>query len=108
MRLGYIMSNGLQLRLELFGTVKRQGNWYVAHCPPLDITTQGRTEREAKQNLQEASELFLTSCLERGTLDQALRELGWIPAKSKARPRKSFPMPVAVPFRFASPAACPA
>jgi predicted RNase H-like HicB family nuclease len=102
------MSNGLQLRLELFGTVKRQGDWYVAHCPPLDITTQGRTEREAKQNLQEASELFLTSCLERGTLDQALRELGWVPAKSKPRPRNSFAMPVAVPFSFASPAACPA
>jgi predicted RNase H-like HicB family nuclease len=62
---------------QLFGTVKHEDGWYIAHCPPLDITTQGRTEKEAKENLIEATELFVISCFERGTFEQALRELGW-------------------------------
>ncbi|MGA8541381.1 MAG: type II toxin-antitoxin system HicB family antitoxin, partial [Terriglobales bacterium] len=83
---------------------------YVAHCPPLDITTQGKTEAEAKKNLAEASELFVVSCFERGTFEQALRELGWSvvagrPAarhgKRSAIPRKgAFHFPVPVPFGF--------
>jgi predicted RNase H-like HicB family nuclease len=67
----------LEAQFQLFGVVKREKGWYVAHCPPLDITTQGRTQTEAKKNLGEASELFVVSCFERGTFEQALRELGW-------------------------------
>ncbi len=70
------MATSIQAEFKLFGTVKREGGWYVAHCPPLDVTTQGRSVAEAKENLREASELFIVSCLERGTLDQALQELG--------------------------------
>jgi predicted RNase H-like HicB family nuclease len=94
--------NSVALQFHLFGTVKRQGNWFIAHCPPLDVTTQGRTEREAKQNLMEACELFLESCLERGTLDQALRELGFSEVSRRPRriPAKAFPMPIPIPLHF--------
>jgi predicted RNase H-like HicB family nuclease len=91
----------VQANFMLFGVVKRKGDWYVAHCPPLDIATQGKTLGEAKANLIEASELFITSCLERGTLDQALRELGFVPFK--AGPRnvpKAFPIAIPIPFGF--------
>ena len=37
-----------------------------------------RTPAEARRNLVEASELFVISCVERGTLDQALKELGFV------------------------------
>jgi predicted RNase H-like HicB family nuclease len=67
----------LQAQFQLFGVLKKENGWYIAHCPPLDITTQGRTEAEAKRNLAEASELFIVNCFERGTFEQALRELGW-------------------------------
>ena len=81
--------------------MKRQGDWYIAHCPPLDITTQGRTLAEAKKNLVEASELFIVSCLERGTLDQALKELGFKPLKAKPRTiPNAFPIAVPIPFGF--------
>lgn len=91
------------IQFHLFGVVQREGQWYIAHCPPLDLTTQGRTEREAKRNLQEAAELFLISCLERGTLDQALRELGFVEVKSGPRrlPPNAFQMPIRLPLRFA-------
>jgi predicted RNase H-like HicB family nuclease len=89
----------VQAEFKLFGVMKREGNWYVAHCPPLDLTTQGRTASEAKKNLIEASELFLISCLERGTLDQALKELGFVPRKAQpVNIANAFPIAVPVPF----------
>jgi len=100
----------LEAQFQLFGVLKKENGWYIAHCPPLDITTQGRTEAEAKRNLVEASELFVVSCFERGTFEQALRELGWsvVAGRLAARqgkrsmmPRKgSFRFPVPVPFGF--------
>lgn len=98
-----------QAQLQLFGVIRKENGWYIAHCPPLDITTQGKTESEAKKNLAEASELFVISCFERGTFEQALRELGWTvvagrsarQVKRSAIPRKgSFRFPVPIPFGF--------
>lgn len=90
----------VQAEFKLFGVIKREGKWYIASCPPLDLTTQGRTEKEAKKNLVEASQLFITSCLERGTLDQALKELGFVPLQGQPEkiPAGAFPLAVPIPF----------
>ena len=83
--------------------LQKADGWYIAHCPPLDVTTQGKTLAEAKRNLIEASELFIISCLERGTLDLALRELGFVgPIKGRipAMPANAFSFPVPIPLRF--------
>jgi predicted RNase H-like HicB family nuclease len=96
------------LQFNFFGTLKRSGDWYIARCSSLDITTQGRTAAEARRNLVEASELFLISCLERGTLDQALRELGFTKVQKTIarRPENSFPMVIPVPLRFQKDSQC--
>ena len=39
--------------------IERDGTLYVAHCPDLDIASQGATLAEARANLTEAIELFL-------------------------------------------------
>ena len=39
--------------------IERDGDQYVAHCPDLDIASQGTTVAEARANLTEAIELFL-------------------------------------------------
>ena len=94
----------VEVRAEftLYGVLRQEGRWYIAHCPPLDLTTQGRTPSEARKNLVEASELFLISCLERGTLDQALKELGFVPLGSAHIPRsiKGKPFKIAIPIPF--------
>ncbi|HUO84500.1 MAG TPA: hypothetical protein VM534_05220 [Thermoanaerobaculia bacterium] len=46
----------------------------MAICPMLGVASQGESESDAKTSLQEAVELWFESCLERGVLDQALRE----------------------------------
>jgi predicted RNase H-like HicB family nuclease len=38
--------------------IEREGNGYVALCPELDIASQGESIEQARQNLQEALELF--------------------------------------------------
>jgi len=95
------------IQFNIFGVLKREGDWYIAHCPPLDITTQGRTAAEARRNLAEASELFLISCIERGAMDQALRELGWrIQKTNKRLPDNAFKMDIPLPLRFGKSAPC--
>ena len=50
---------------------------FVSHCPALDVHSQGETEQEALENLFEATQLFVLSCFERGTLNQVLKESGF-------------------------------
>jgi predicted RNase H-like HicB family nuclease len=38
-------------------TVWREGDWYVSQCLEVDVASQGRTEKEALENLREALEL---------------------------------------------------
>jgi predicted RNase H-like HicB family nuclease len=39
--------------------VTREGKWFVANCPELDIASQGKTVELALKNLREAIELYL-------------------------------------------------
>jgi len=70
---------------SLYGTIRKNGDGvFIASCPPLEVITQGHTEEEARTNLVEACELFIETCLEEGTLDKAIRELGWsAPGKNR-------------------------
>jgi hypothetical protein len=39
----------VQAPFHLFGTMKREGNWYIARCPPVDVRLL-REERLLKRN----------------------------------------------------------
>ena len=41
--------------------IEREDDAYVALCPELDIASQGDSVSEARNNLREATELFLES-----------------------------------------------
>jgi len=45
--------------LEFSSVVNKEGKWYVAHCPELEITSQGKSVESALDNLREAIELYL-------------------------------------------------
>ncbi len=48
------------MSLRLFtAIIEREGDWYVALCPELDIASQGQSVEESRNNLVEAIELFL-------------------------------------------------
>lgn len=46
-------------QLQVTAIIEREGNGYVALCPELDVASQGDTIEAARENLQEAVELFV-------------------------------------------------
>ena len=72
-----MQKNDITMTVKLPIRVIKKDRWYVASCPVLDVFSQGDTEKKATDNLSEALSLFLISCLERGTLEQVLRECGF-------------------------------
>lgn len=46
------------MKRYLTAIIEKEGNGYVSLCPELDIASQGETVSEARENLQEALELF--------------------------------------------------
>ena len=56
--------------------IEKKDKRFIASCPALDIFTQGETKEDAKNNLNEALNLFFISCSERGVLEEALKERG--------------------------------
>lgn len=61
----------------LKGYLTQQAGMWVSECPPLDLATCGRTKAEALVNTKDAIEAFFESCIARGTLRAALKNLGW-------------------------------
>ena len=55
----------------------REGDAFVAHTPAFDLSTHGASLNEAKVRFGEAVEVFLEECVQRGTLREALLDLGW-------------------------------
>ena len=39
--------------------ITNEGKWFVASCPVLDIATQGKTEKEVKENMAELINEYL-------------------------------------------------
>ncbi len=44
--------------MKLTAIIEREGDGYVSLCPELDISSQGVSIEEARDNLREALELF--------------------------------------------------
>ena len=44
--------------MKLTAIIEREGDGYVSLCPELDIASQGNSVEEARNNLQEALDLF--------------------------------------------------
>lgn len=51
------MSKLVQMPVPIF--LDREGKWFVAGCPALDLATQGRTEKEAKANMADLIQAYL-------------------------------------------------
>lgn len=68
---------GLELNLAVSIKKDHETGLFVVFSPSLQLAAQGRTRSQAVRNFYEAAQLFFESCVERGTLDDALTELGW-------------------------------
>lgn len=57
---------------QLIAVIEREGSGYVSLCPELDIASQGDSIEQARENLQEAVELFF-ECASPGEISQCFR-----------------------------------
>ena len=71
----------LDVKLRAFVRKEKRNRW-VSICPRLGVASQATTAEDAKRALQDAVELWFESCVERGVLDQAMRESGFRPLSS--------------------------
>lgn len=98
----------VEFQFKLPYTITKKRKWYLASCPVLDVHSQGETKEKAKTNLREALIMFINSCFERGTLNEVLKEFGFVPvlyretikpSKKKLSPKYNYlniPLPMAV------------
>ncbi len=47
-----------KIPVPLSVVISREGKWFVAACPLLDIATQGETEEEVKENMRDLIEEY--------------------------------------------------
>ena len=79
------MTETITLEINLQAYVRRDSaRRWIANCPQIGVVTQGSSAERAKSCLQEAVELWFESCIERGVLEQALREANFRPSLSSA------------------------
>ena len=71
------------MEIEFTSQVFKEGRLYVAHAPELDISSCGGTPETASRNLLAAVKLFLEEAEKMGSLDQILREAGYIKRNQK-------------------------
>ena len=50
----------VSVQIPLPIVITREKRWFVASCPVLDIATQGKTEREVKENMAELITEYLS------------------------------------------------
>jgi predicted RNase H-like HicB family nuclease len=65
-----------EISVEYF--ILKEGDIFAAYCPALDLATQGDTFEDAGKAFGEALQIFIDEVMEMGTLDEVLRENGWV------------------------------
>jgi len=65
------------LEAKLSVSIFKEGKRFVAYTPVLDLSTSGKTYKEVKKRFAEIVNIFFEETIKKGTLDEALQELGW-------------------------------
>ena len=75
---GAVVTDSVSVGIQFRGFVRKdEKNRWISGCPVLGVYSQGTTKEKAISCLIEAVELWIESCVERGTLHQALLDAGF-------------------------------
>lgn len=74
----------LKVNVDIY--VFKEHKYYVSYCPSLDICTSGTSKEDALANFRERFELYVETCLEKGTLWDDLKRHGWSVKKRSVTP----------------------
>lgn len=56
----------------------KDGEYFVALCPSLNVSSYGQTQGEAKQAFDEALKIFISETDKKGSLEKELLKNGWV------------------------------
>lgn len=79
------MSNS-KLLFNLPVIITKQNKRFVAYTPALDISTSGKSAKEARERFVELATVFLEEIIAAGTVTDVLSELGWKRVQRKWNP----------------------
>jgi len=73
----------MSIKLFLTSKIWKEGKYYIAYNPELEVASQGKTQEEAESMLKEAVNLFLETAKKIGTFSQVLQEAGFMKKDKK-------------------------
>jgi len=65
------------IEVELDVIVSKEGEYFVAYCPALELSSYGDTEKEARNSFDEALDIFVEETSQKGSLLKFLQKIGW-------------------------------
>lgn len=69
---------GNTIKVSLQVMFYEEGDYFVAYCPALELSSYGETNKTAKSAFENALTIFLEETMSRGTLEKELLSLGWV------------------------------
>jgi predicted RNase H-like HicB family nuclease len=84
-------SKKVNIQFSLPVSIFKEGKYFVAYTPILDLSTSGKSYEEVKKRFEEVVKIFFHELIEKGTLDKVLSDLGW----QKVQKQWSPPTPIA-------------
>lgn len=69
------LDNVIELQLNVL--VFQEGDYYVAYCPSLNLSSYGDSVEDAKTGFDEVMEAYLEECKDNGSLRDDLVKNGW-------------------------------
>lgn len=76
----------VNLSFKLPVSIFKEGKYFVAYTPALDLSTSANTYEEVKKRFSEAVNIFFEHTTKKGTLDEILKDLGWRKIKKQWTP----------------------
>ena len=76
----------VKFNLQLPVSVFKEGKYFVAYTPALDLSTSGKNYEEVKKRFNEVVNIFFDELVKKGTLDEVLENLGWQKVKRQWAP----------------------
>ena len=71
------MKTRTQINVNVPVTYFKEDKSFVAYTPALDLSSAGKTLKQAQKNIAEAVEIFMEEICNRGVADEVLLSLGW-------------------------------
>ena len=68
----------MSVEVQVDVVLLKDGEYYVALCPSLNVSSYGQTQKEAKQAFGEALKIFISETDKKGNLEKELLKYGWV------------------------------